>query len=90
MTERNHQRLVSSIHSSLISSYLKFSHQQSAVKSMHKKRRHSAKSMTIIHTKIRPKSNSTIRKNSVDLFPTVRLKNFYFLFNVLTCIVCIV
>lgn len=82
MEDKNNHRLLSSIHSAITprkrhkSTQLKVSRQRSIDKHgthQRRKRRHSTKSMTIIHTKIRPQSHATSEyQRNIDTLPSVR------------------
>ncbi|CAF1476700.1 unnamed protein product, partial [Rotaria sordida] len=82
MIDKNDQRLLSSAHSAVTprqyrqSSLPRVSRQQSIEKRIHRKKTNSAKSMIIIHTKIRSQNNSLTGNennnvNNIDKFPSI-------------------
>ncbi|CAF1020916.1 unnamed protein product [Rotaria sordida] len=82
MIDKNDQRLLSSAHSAVTprqyrqSSLPRVSRQQSIEKCIHRRKTNSAKSMIIIHTKIRSQNNSLTGNennnvNNIDKFPSI-------------------
>ncbi|CAF4151679.1 unnamed protein product, partial [Rotaria sordida] len=82
MIDKNDQRLLSSAHSAVTprqyrqSSLPRVSRQQSIEKRIHRRKTNSAKSMIIIHTKIRSQNNSLTGNennnvNNIDKFPSI-------------------